>query len=178
MYFPVLIICFVIIVCHLKELKFLDDIGYLILIHLWKTILILTFFICQSAFLGMIIHYNLSYNCSDDITNELLRKENEKTKNNIIFIAINFGLDAFNLFIDLIYYLTYYIYIKCLNYKNKKIIEQNRIEIEKRRNEVHAREIIVEKIINNMNEEESVRKFDANRENNINNEQQNNQQVK
>ena len=88
----------------------------------------------------MIINNNLSYNCSDDITNELLRKENEKTKKNTIFIAINFGLDVFNLILDLIYYN----YNKCLHNKNKNIIEQNRIEIEI---EIEEKKFMLEKLL-------------------------------
>ena len=41
---------------------------------------IFIFIICQSIFLGRIIKHDLSYNCSDRITNEVFRNENEKTK--------------------------------------------------------------------------------------------------
>ena len=51
--------------------------------------------ICQSVFLGRIIIYDLSYDCSDKITNEVLRLENLNTKKSIKYTAINLGLDIF-----------------------------------------------------------------------------------
>lgn len=46
--------------------------------------------ICHIIFLSRIIHYDLSdYECSDIITNEILRKENLNTKKTIKFITIN-----------------------------------------------------------------------------------------
>ena len=51
--------------------------------------------ICQSIFIGRIIKYNLEYNCSDEITNEIIKKETSKTKKHIIYILVNFGLDVF-----------------------------------------------------------------------------------
>ncbi len=150
-------------------------------------IFIFVFVICQSVFLGMIVYYDLSYNCSDDKTNELLRKENRKTKNNIIFIAINLGLDAFNVFINLIYLLINNVLFKYCHYfekydeENKRIKSErererereNERERERERNAQHAREIVVNRRINN-GTEEPIREYDANRGNN-NNEQQNNQ---
>ena len=34
------------------------------------------------------------YNCSDSITNEIIRKENEFTKRNIIYTKINLFIDS------------------------------------------------------------------------------------
>jgi len=126
----------------LKDLKLEKDSFYINsnvkATFLWKALLNLIFVICQGVLFGMIIYYNLSYNCSDDITNGIFRKENKKTKNNIILIAINFGVDVFNLFINLIY-LVYYI---C------------RRESERKRNKVHEREIVTNRMINNNNSNE------------------------
>ena len=58
-------------------------------------ILIFACIICHGVFLGRIIANNISYNCSDAITNEVLRKENENTKKSIIYTAINLGLNIF-----------------------------------------------------------------------------------
>ena len=70
---------------------------------------ILVFIICHSVFIGKIIHNDLSYDCSDDITNEVLRQENTNTKKSILWIAINLGGNVFflvyNVLIVLIYYL-------------------------------------------------------------------------
>ena len=51
--------------------------------------------ICQSIFLGRIIKHDFDYDCSDEITNEILRKENKNTKTTIKYIAANLGLDIF-----------------------------------------------------------------------------------
>ena len=44
----------------------------------------------------------MEYNCSDEITNEIIKKETSKTKKHIIYILVNFGLDVlfilFNIF--------------------------------------------------------------------------------
>jgi len=95
---------FAVILYNFKGLTYKDHHFFNIICFI-NIISFLVFVICQSVFLGMINKYNLSYNCSDDITNELLRKENEKTKNNIIYIAINLGLDVFYVFINSIYIL-------------------------------------------------------------------------
>ena len=49
--------------------------------------------ICQIVFLIRIIHNDLSYDCSDKISNELLKKENTNTKLTILYTAINLGAD-------------------------------------------------------------------------------------
>ena len=51
--------------------------------------------VCQSIFLGKIIEYNVSYDCSDEITNELFKHENDDVKENILYTSINLGLDIF-----------------------------------------------------------------------------------
>ena len=62
-------------------------------------ILNLIFIICHSVFLGRIMHNDLSYKCSDDITNEVLKKENENTKKSILYTTINLGLNIFTFLI-------------------------------------------------------------------------------
>ena len=54
---------------------------------------IFTCIICQSVFLGKIIYYNISYDCSDNETNEVLKEGNLNTKKTIAFTAINLVLD-------------------------------------------------------------------------------------
>ena len=68
-------------------------------------ICIITYFvciICQSVFLGNVIYYDLDYNCSDEITNEVLKKENLNTKKSIVYLAINLGLDIFVLLLTIL----------------------------------------------------------------------------
>ena len=48
--------------------------------------------ICQSIFLGNIVKYNVSYKCSDEITNEVTRLENLNTIYSIIGTAIDLGI--------------------------------------------------------------------------------------
>ncbi len=51
--------------------------------------------ICQSVFLFRMIQNDVSdYNCSDSITNEIIRKETEFTKRNIIYTKINLFIDS------------------------------------------------------------------------------------
>ena len=48
------------------------------------------------------LYYNISYDCSDSITNEVFRKENRNTKIQILFTAINLGFDVFFIFIHIL----------------------------------------------------------------------------
>ena len=51
--------------------------------------------ICQSVFLFRIIKNNITdYNCSDPITNEIIKKETEFIKKNIIYTKINLYIDS------------------------------------------------------------------------------------
>ena len=60
--------------------------------------ILLLFIACiifHSVFLGRIIHYNFSYDCSDPITNELFKIQKENADKIILFNAINLGIDIF-----------------------------------------------------------------------------------
>ena len=85
---------------------------------------IFTFFICHSVFLGKIISNNLLYECSDDITNEVLRIANDNTRKSILYTALNLGLDIFIILINVILLLVVYLKIICAELKyllsNKK----------------------------------------------------------
>ena len=89
-----------------------------------KDVIVLAFFllffllffictICHSVFLGRIIYNDLSYNCSDDITNEVSKKENENTKTSILYTSINLGLDVFIILFNVLAILIYYLIKKC-----------------------------------------------------------------
>ena len=58
--------------------------------------------ICQSIFLGRIIQYSSSYYCSDIITNEIIRMNNEDTEKTIIYIVINLTADIFYILLNFI----------------------------------------------------------------------------
>ena len=166
---------FAVILYNFKGLTYKDHHFFNIICFI-NIISFLVFVICQSVFLGMIISYNLSYNCSEDITNELLRKENEKTKINIIYIAINLGLDFINIFINSIYILINDSLFECCNNWEKYNEEKKRIKSkrERKRNAENVREIVVNRRIIN-GAQEPVRESDANRGNNNRNEQQSDQ---
>ena len=76
-------------------------------------LLLLACIISQSVFLGRIINYDLSYDCSDDITNEVLKKENENTKKSIKYTAYNLGIDIFVFIINPLFLLILYIIDVC-----------------------------------------------------------------
>ena len=117
------------------------------------TVIILIFIICHSVFIGKIIHNDLSYDCSDDITNEVLRQENINTKKSILWAVVNLGGDIFfliyNGLIALIYYLkekfTYceFNFQKSRRIKQADISEKNGIKLDYNFNKP-VREVVVE----------------------------------
>ena len=58
--------------------------------------------ICQSVALAKIMYYSLSYDCSDNITNELFSKENQNTQKQITYSALNLSLDIFFILIQVL----------------------------------------------------------------------------
>ena len=113
-----LIIFFLIIltIFTIKEFcTYLNDCGalnYLLFIYLIiNSIFLLIVIICHSVFLSRIINNDISYNCSDEITNEVLRKERKNTKKTIFHTKINLIADIFffilSVFSLLLAYLSY-----------------------------------------------------------------------
>ena len=94
---------------------------YLILYLLFK----LACIICLSVFLGRIIKYNFSYYCSDEITNELLKKENEKINKSILYIAINLGAYIFVFLLGCLTLLIAFLLKKYEDYKIKNLTNNN-----------------------------------------------------
>ena len=92
--------------------------------------ILLPFIICKSVFLGIIIHYDLSYDCSDELTNEIFRKENKNVKISIKLISINLGLEIFAFLLNALYYLIFYLKDECeyeiiCNCFKRKLRQQN-----------------------------------------------------
>ena len=59
--------------------------------------------ICHSIFLGLMVKYSdLSYDCSDSITNEVLKQNNSNTTKQIVFTAVNLGLDVLLILVNII----------------------------------------------------------------------------
>ena len=76
-----------IIMAIIIKIRFRQNIEVLILACLLLYLLLLFIcIICHSVFLGRIIYYDLSYECSDDITNEVTKKENENTKKFVLIL--------------------------------------------------------------------------------------------
>ena len=96
----------------LRISKWLGALNYLVFIYLIiNSIFLLIFIICHSVFLSRIINNDISYNCSDEITNEVLRKERKNTKKTIFHTKINLIADIFifilSVFSLLVAYLSY-----------------------------------------------------------------------
>ena len=81
--------------------------------------------ICQSIFLGNIIYYDISYECSDDITNELIRKEYKNRDKSIIYTVANLIIDLFVFLLNIIPLLIIFIKSK-LSDCGKENKEQNK----------------------------------------------------
>ena len=88
-------------------------------------ILLFIFVICHSVFLGRIIYNDLSYNCSDVLTNEVSKKENENTKISILYTSYNLGLDLFFILINALVILINFLVKKC---KNRNISYDQRLK--------------------------------------------------
>ena len=73
--------------------------------------------ILQGVFFGKIIKNDLAYNCSDDITNDVLRLENLNTKKSIIYSWINLGADALFLLLNAVVIIIEFIKKKFLEYQ-------------------------------------------------------------
>ena len=77
--------------------KFDDDDNIVISIFIILIIILvytIVNIICQGIFIKKIIDNELSFDCSDSITNELLNKEMEKIKNSKTYTAVNLGADV------------------------------------------------------------------------------------
>ena len=137
-----------------KKLGSLKSVLYIFL--LIGLILILIFIICHAVFLGRIMHNDLSYKCSDDITNEISKKENENTKKSILYTTINLGLNIFTFLINILTMVIIYLIEKfgCFLFSNNNdnnrpsIMEKNFNPGEKEFksdniNETNDREVVV-----------------------------------
>ena len=102
------------------------------------------------------MHNDLSYKCSDDITNEVLKKENENTKKSILYTTINLGLNIFTFLINILTMVIIYLIEKygCFLFSDNKdnnrpsMMDKNFNPGEKdfkadNINETHDREVVV-----------------------------------
>ena len=179
--FCILIGLIIFIVCKRDSGSNLYDILFIFLIIC--LVLNLICIICQAVFLGRIIKYDFSYDCSDEITNEVLRLENLNTKKSIKYSAVNLGLDVFYILFNALPFLIVILWEKCsrceLNlcfkkkdknkYYPKGYKNQNKITIDNF-NKEPIREVIVKNEKPNIYEKPSPRINDNNNNgNDINN---------
>ena len=58
------------------------------------TAMLIACFICQAVFYARVARYNLDgYNCSDALTNEIIKKGTENMKKSFVYIQVNFYLE-------------------------------------------------------------------------------------
>ena len=89
----VFIVFMIWVCCSKKKEKYMEYVANNIL--LGELIVILGCLIAEAVYLSRIIKNDTSYQCSDDITNELFKKENDNTGKSILYSWINLGLDIF-----------------------------------------------------------------------------------
>ena len=82
------------------------SISYLVYI-----VIILSCFICYTVFFARVVNNDLTgYNCSDTITNEVIRKGFEDSANNIYYIKINYYLELVCIVINILaIFIAYYL---------------------------------------------------------------------
>ena len=124
--------------------------------------------ICQAVFLGRIIKYDLSYDCSDEKTNEVLRLENLNTKNSIKYITVNLGIDIFYILFNIFGHLIIFISTKrttidlniSKNKEKKANYKNDNDHIIDFRGNDNNKEPIKEVIVNNENLRENEKPLD------------------
>ena len=127
--------------------------------------------IAKSVFLGRIVKYNILYNCSDIITNEIFKQEHDKNKQNILYTIINLAADVFFFLFNGILFLIIFLIIKyekniLLNNVKKSHINSNS---DIPQNDVSSdkipKEAVKEVIVNN-NVETQIEQTQIHRDNN------------
>ena len=104
------------------------SLNFILIILLPCTLLVLLIVIIdQIIILVMLINNEISYNCSDDITNEVFRKENENIKKNIRYTKINLALDLFVFLFHVFALLIIYILDK-YGYRLKNFFKKKRMQ--------------------------------------------------
>ena len=92
-------------------------------------------FICQIIFFYWIKKYNIAgYDCSDSITNEIKRKENEDNDKQVRYIQTNFYIDLFQIVANCVILIVGLVLNKTGGIKEEdreKIIEQYMDEIKR-----------------------------------------------
>ncbi len=92
---PIILLVLWLCISFIYKLIYFSE-NYLVMImHIINFLCLLTSIICSSIFLkNMVQLYNISYECSDLITNEAIKNDNSNTKRQIIYTSVNLGLDV------------------------------------------------------------------------------------
>ena len=136
------ILMFILTIALLISVTMEECYYYVLLICILLTLICV---ICQGVFLGRIIKYDLSYVCSDEITNEILRIENLNTGKSITYTGVNLGFDIFFILFSPIYILIDFIIDKfqCLKSNNNPTKNLGNNNANQYNNEKPVREVIV-----------------------------------
>ena len=137
--------------CSSPAWEIINIMGFIVLIFFLVFLFIGN--ICQIVFLVRIKNNDIFYNCSDVITNEILRIENENTKKTISYTKTNLIVDVFAFVIYLILFiiiLLLYKYeeFKIISYLKKIMPKPNKHESNVKNNNI--------KNSNDKNKEESI----------------------
>ena len=109
-----------------EEFEKKHSIFALILFHFFYSIILFPCFISHLVFFLRINKYNLvGYNCSDPITNEFIKKSSGVSDAQIIFVAINFYLDASQFGINFLSNIVLVIILFCCNKKKEEVEPKN-----------------------------------------------------
>ena len=73
-------------------------------INMINFISFISFMICQSVFIRVMIENDLFYECSDEITKEIINQETKNTKKTIIYATINLAADCIIIILLLAYF--------------------------------------------------------------------------
>ena len=92
---------------------------------LFLLLFLFVWIICQGVFLGRINHYNFTYYCSDEITNEVFRQENKNIKQTILLTSLNLAADIFVIIFNGFSMLISFLLKKKFHYKNDSFEKSN-----------------------------------------------------
>ena len=148
--FLILLIIYIYTIKYQKCLYKNDEIVLLVFIIICLLSYVVCI-ICQPVFLLKIIKYDFSYNCSDDITNEVLRLNTLNTKKSISYSRINLIADVIYILFN-VFALLFFIN----KVKEADNIVQNQIEIDNL-NKEPIRDVRIQNENPNINEKPSDR---------------------
>ena len=98
-----LICLFIVFGIVISKSKSRNEERFFIVVGIIFILSFISFIICGSVFLGRMAQYNdLSYECRDSITNEVLKESNSNTNKQIVYTAINLGIDILSIIFNII----------------------------------------------------------------------------